>query len=91
MDQAAAQLAHDKANLNQLKAVSVQAYKEFQRAKELLPKNAIAQTDYDVDEAQYLVAMANVEVGKAQILISTAALVWQDQPGLLHHPAPTRA
>ena len=29
-------------------------------------QNAIAQTDYDVDEANYRVAKADVEVGKAQ-------------------------
>ncbi len=73
--QAAAQLAHDKASLLDLKAKSVQALKEFQRAKELLPKNAIAQTDYDLDEANYNVTTADVEVGKAQIQIAEAALV----------------
>ena len=64
--QAAAQLAHDKASLLDLKAKSVQALKEFQRAKELLPKNAIAQTDYDLDEANYNVTTADVEVGKCK-------------------------
>ena len=39
-----------------------------------MPKGAIAQTDYDLDEANYLVAKADIEVGKAQILSSEAAL-----------------
>ena len=37
-------------------------------------KNAIAQTDYDTDEANYLAAVANVAVGKATIEQAKAAL-----------------
>jgi HlyD family secretion protein len=72
-DQAKAVMAHDQANLGALYAIRNQATQEFKRAKELLPQNAIAQTDYDTDEANYKAAEANVEVGKAQILVSTAA------------------
>ena len=64
LEQAEATLAHDKANLGTLTAVRNQTKREFKRAKELLPSKAIAETDYDTDEANYKSAEANLEVGK---------------------------
>ena len=66
LEQAEATLEHDKANLGTLTAVRNQTRREFERAKELLPKNAIAETDYDTDEANCKSAEANLAVGKAQ-------------------------
>ncbi len=66
-DQSAASLLNTQANLGQLEAHRVQAEQEWKRAKDLLPTNAIAATDYDLDVANYKAAVANVEVGKAAI------------------------
>jgi HlyD family secretion protein len=71
-EQAMATLEHDKANIGTLTAIRNQAKQEFKRAKELRPSKAIAETDYDLDESAYKAAEANLEVGKAQILVSTA-------------------
>jgi HlyD family secretion protein len=72
-DQAAANLLNAQANLGQLDAHRVQAEQEWIRAKNLLPTNAIAATDYDLDVANYKAAVANVEVGKATIAQCKAA------------------
>ncbi len=72
-DQATATLAHDKALLGTLTALRNQTKQEFERAKLLRPSQAIAETDYDTDEANFKAAEANLEVGKAQVLVSTAA------------------
>ncbi len=74
LEQAEATLAHDKANLGTLTAVRDQTRREFMRAKELLPSKAIAETDYDTDEANCKSAEANLEVGKAQVRVSAAAV-----------------
>ncbi|MGO8689929.1 MAG: efflux RND transporter periplasmic adaptor subunit [Thermoguttaceae bacterium] len=66
-DQAAASLLNAQANLGQLEAFRVQKEQEWKRAKDLLPTNAIAATDYDLDVANYKASVANVEVGKAAI------------------------
>ena len=73
-DQAKATLLHAQADLGELDAHRVQAENEWKRAKSLIDKNAIAQTDYDMDQANYLAALANVEVGKATIEQAKAAL-----------------
>ena len=72
--QAKASLLQAKANLLQLQAHEVQAEAEWKRAVQLMPHKAIAQTDYDLDEATYRAAVANVEVGKANIEQCQAAL-----------------
>jgi HlyD family secretion protein len=74
VDQAKAALAHSKATLLQLEAVAAQTEKEFKRAQMLLPQKAIAQTDYDLDEANATSAKANVAVGKAAIQQDEALL-----------------
>ena len=74
LEQAEATLAHDKANLGTLAAVRNQTKRQFWRAEQLLPSKAIAETDYDADEANYKSAEANLEVGKAQVRVSAAAV-----------------
>ena len=74
LDAAAATLARSQADLGELQAKCVQAEKELKRAQSLLPQKAIADTDYDLDVANYGVAKAMVEVGKATIKQDEAAL-----------------
>ncbi len=73
-DEALAALIRAKADLTQLEAKCNQTEQEWRRAKSLLPTKAIADTDYDLAEANYLSAKATVEVGKATILQAQAAL-----------------
>ena len=74
-DQAVATLNHAVADLGELEAKGEQSKQELDRAKRLLPSNAIAPTDYDLDECNYKVNVANVEVGKAAVEQAKAAVV----------------
>ncbi len=73
-NQADANLAHAKADLGELEAHQVQCEAEWKRADALRPKQAIADTDYDLDVANYKAAVANVKVGLATIKQCEAAL-----------------
>ncbi|MEW6658931.1 MAG: efflux RND transporter periplasmic adaptor subunit [Thermodesulfobacteriota bacterium] len=55
------------ANLKQLKAKSVQAGLEWQRAQKLGPSQALSQSDFDAARSAFEVARANLEVGQAAI------------------------
>jgi HlyD family secretion protein len=74
VDQAKANLANAEANLLQLQAHCDQTKQEWQRAEKLRPTQAIADTDYDLDVANYKQAVANVSVGVANIEQAKAAL-----------------
>jgi HlyD family secretion protein len=73
-DQAEAALVCADANLLQAEAKAEQARREWERAQSLLPMKAIADTDYDLDKANYESARATVAVCKATIQQSKAAL-----------------
>ena len=73
-NQADANLAHAKADLGELEAHQVQCEAEWKRADALRPMKAIADTDYDLDVANYKAAVANVKVGQATIKQCEAAL-----------------
>jgi HlyD family secretion protein len=73
-DQAKASLECARANLLQANAKLKQSKRDWDRAKSLLPKQAIADTDYDLAEATYETAKANVEVCKATIEQNKGAL-----------------
>ncbi len=73
-DQAKANLLHAQADLGELQAHLDQSTAEWKRADALRPMKAIADTDYDLDVANYKVALANLEVGKATIAQCEAAL-----------------
>jgi HlyD family secretion protein len=73
-DQAAASLACAEANLLQAEAKHEQTRREWKRAQDLLPKKAIADTDYDLAKSNYETAVANVALCKAQIQQSEGAL-----------------
>jgi HlyD family secretion protein len=72
--QAQATLESSKANLLQLQAYADQTEQEWKRAVTLVPAKAIAETDYDLDVANYKAAKANVAVGVATIKQNEAAL-----------------
>ncbi len=67
LEQAEATLQQSEANLLQLKAKLKQAEREWKRAEILLPKKAIADTDYDTALSNYESAKANVTAGVAAI------------------------
>ncbi len=73
-EQARASLACAKANLLQAEAKVKQSKRDWERAKVLLPKKAIADTDYDLAEETYETAKANVEACKATIRQYDSAL-----------------
>ncbi|MCE5303524.1 MAG: efflux RND transporter periplasmic adaptor subunit [Planctomycetaceae bacterium] len=72
--QATAQLASSEAYLMQAKAKLKQALHNWNRAKDLMPKNAISASEYDQYESEYEVAEANVAIYKATVDQSRAAL-----------------
>ena len=74
IDQAEANLLHAKADLGELKAQLEQCKAEWKRAKALRPMKAIADTDYDLDVANYKAAKANLKVGEATVKQCEAAL-----------------
>jgi HlyD family secretion protein len=74
VDQAKANLANSQANLLQLQAHCDQTKQEWERAEKLLPTKAIADTDYDLDVANYKQAVAAVAVGAATIEQAKATL-----------------
>jgi HlyD family secretion protein len=74
VDQAQATLIRSEADLGELKAHADQAEQEWKRAVTLLPTKAIADTDYDLDVANYKAAKANVDVGAATIKQNKAML-----------------
>jgi HlyD family secretion protein len=74
VDQAQATLARSEADLGELQAHANQAEQEWKRAVTLVPSKAIADTDYDLDVANYKAAKACVEVGVATIKQDKASL-----------------
>ena len=73
VDQAEANLAHANADLGE-QGESGSDRGGMEAGRTLRPKKAIADTDYDLDEANYKVAVANLEVGKATIKQAEAAV-----------------
>lgn len=67
LEQAEATLQQSQANLLQLEAKLKKAEREWKRAESLVPKKAIAETDYDTVLADYESAKANVAAGKAMV------------------------
>ena len=63
-DQAQANLLHAQADLGELQAKVDQTKAEWNRAKALVPQKAIADTDYDLDVANYMAAKAILRGGQ---------------------------
>ncbi len=75
VSQAQAQVAQAKANvrradadLGQLRAKLFQAEREWVRAKQLGPSDALSQSDFDAAVSAYEVAAANLKVGQAALV-----------------------
>jgi HlyD family secretion protein len=62
------------ASLNQAKAQLVLAERNYSRAKELAPKGALARSNYDTYEAEYLICQANIKVSEASLEQAKAKL-----------------
>lgn len=67
LEQAEATLESSEAQLKQLEAQFRKAESEWKRAQTLRPTNAISESEYDSAKADYEVALAQVDVGKATI------------------------
>lgn len=73
LDQSNANLARSVADLKQMKAKLAQTEEDWKRAQLLMASKAIPKSDYDLAAANYQMAMANVDVGKAVITQNEAA------------------
>ena len=73
-DQAEANLRTAGANLELARAELVDASRSFQRNKELVGKEYISKSDYDLSEARYKKAEAAVNAAEAAVRASAAAL-----------------
>lgn len=88
VDAAKAGLQSARADLEQLKAKDHQATRDWNRAKQLGPSDALSQTSYDSYQSAYETARANVAVGQAAILQAKASLakaeaaLWQAERNL---------
>ncbi len=72
--QAQANVQHAQADLGQLQAKLDEATRDWKRAQELGPSDALAQTSYDAYKAAYETAKANVAVGEATIAQNKGAV-----------------
>lgn len=68
LEQAGAGVVRAEADLNQMKAKLYQAKRDWDRAQELGPSDALSQSDFDAAQSAYEIAKANVDVGKAAIV-----------------------
>jgi len=68
LEQAGAGVVRAEADLNQIKAKLYQAKRDWDRAQELGPSDALSQSDFDAAQSAYEIAKANVDVGKAAIV-----------------------
>jgi HlyD family secretion protein len=73
-DQAQADVEKAKADLKQMEAKVYQTKREYDRAQQLLLRQALAQADFDIAKAAFETAVANVAVSKAQIVQTQAVL-----------------
>jgi len=71
---AKASLQRARADLEQMKARHLQADRDWQRARQIGPSEALAQASFDAYEAAYAATRANVAVGEATILQAMASL-----------------
>jgi HlyD family secretion protein len=74
VDQAQANLDRAKADLKQMQAALYQAERDWKRAENMVKTKAISDSDYDLAEATYVRAKANVGVGRAAIEQAVHAL-----------------
>ncbi len=73
--QTQANVERSEADLGQLRAKLDQAERDWKRAQELGPSNALAQSSYDAYRAAYETAKANLAVGEAVVAQNKGAVV----------------
>jgi HlyD family secretion protein len=74
VESAQASLQSAKANLDQMKAKLQQAERDWRRAQNLGPSEALSQASYDAYQSAYEIAKANMAVGEAAIQQAKAGL-----------------
>ena len=74
VDQAVASLLNAEANLKKAQASLLDARRTYERNKQLMAKNFIAQSDLDTSETNAQAADAQLDAAKAQVLQGRAAL-----------------
>jgi HlyD family secretion protein len=74
VDQAVASLLSAEANLKKAQASLLDARRSYERNKQLMAKNFIAQSDLDTSETNALAADAQLDAAKAQVLQGRAVL-----------------
>ncbi|MEW6443287.1 MAG: efflux RND transporter periplasmic adaptor subunit [bacterium] len=67
LEQARAGVLRAQADLGQMQARLVQSSRDWERARELGPSEALSKSDFDAARSDYEVAQANVAVGRAAI------------------------
>jgi HlyD family secretion protein len=77
--EAKANLQQAVASLGQLRAKLDEAERDWKRAQELGPSEALAQTSYDAYKASYETAEANLAVGEASVEQNKAAVVQSEE------------
>ena len=75
VDQANATVDRSAADLQQMKAKLVEASRDWERAQKIGPSDALSENDYDMYQANYEEAKANVAVDEATLKQSQAAVV----------------
>lgn len=73
--QAQANVQRAEADLGQMQAKLDEAARDWKRAQELGPSNALAQTSYDAYQAGYETAKANLAVGQATVVQNKGAVI----------------
>jgi len=72
--QADAQLRRSKADVDQAKAKLAQTERDWKRAQNLGPSDALSQSAYDSYQANFEIAKANLSVAEAEVVQAEAAL-----------------
>ena len=75
IDQANANVAKAQADLAQVNAKLVEAQRDWERAQKIGPSDALSENDYDMYQANYETAKANVGVDEATVKQNQAAVV----------------
>jgi len=75
IDQANANVIRAQADLGQMKAKLVEAQRDWDRAQKIGPSDALSESDYDMYQANFESAKANVAVDEAVVVQTQSAVV----------------
>ena len=68
-------MARAQADLGQMRAKLVEAQRDWERAQKIGPSDALSENDYDMYQANFLTAKANVGVDEAAVLQAQSSVV----------------